>query len=498
MPIPALPTAPAVYDAQNEAQMRSQIAAGFTQVANAVAPFPLITSIVPFFKPDGSLQMTATANSASASMKVAIDTSTFPTDTAVEATVAANGTSVVFAFPGPFSFGETVYISAFAYSGAGGTGTRSTPLFTLQITRATGFPSLEVVITNTATTNLVDSFTVTVVDNTGTLSGAVAVAVSETGHGTIVNDTLSLPLANFSATIGTVYHFHDTKNTNGFLGNDQVTFTATLTGATTGYGVWFAGSANQTSLSIIVTSTATTNTDSTFTMTVVDPTGLLTGTAAVALTTIGLIALQNTTLGIPAANFTATLGTAYTFDATLNGAFQGAGNVTFIATRSDTLEGYGEWFAPASSLGGLAFDFEQTAVTPTTITFTATLVDPTGQLSLVSTTVTWDGLTSLHDDTHSIAVPNTGLITGFTVGVPVQYTATVNAPFQGGGSVKFVSDADATHSAALGTWFASSAALGALSFDLHMLSQLLQTTVQFTATLHDPTGPALHRETVVV
>jgi hypothetical protein len=485
MAIPTLPNVSKQYDPENEAQMRAQITQALTAVSTAVAPFPLITSIVPFFKPDSSVQMTVVANTASASIKVAVSTSAFPSAADVEVTVAANGTSVVFDFPGPYSFGTTVYISAFSYSGLGGTGARSS-LFTTQITRATGFPALEVVITNTATTNLVDSFTVTIVDSTGTLSGAVAVTVNETGHGTITNDTLSLPLANFSATIGVTYHFHDTKNTNGFLGNDQVSFTATLAGASTGYGVWFAGSANQTSLSVIIQAVSTANTDATFTMTVVDPTGLLSGTAAVALTQLGLIALQNVTLGIPAANFTATLGTPYTFDATLNGAFQGAGNVTFTATRSDALEGFGQWFAPAASLGGLYFEFLQTAVTPTTMSFTATLLDPTGQLTLVNTTVSWLGLTSLHDDTHSIAVPNTGLLTGYTVGVPVTYTATVGAPFQGGGSIKFVSAADATHAAAVATWVISAAALGALHFDLEQVTAT-SNTVTFSVTLLDPT-----------
>jgi len=97
---------------------------------------PDITLISGSFSITGQFFLNINADSDSASIKYATSTTGFPTLATVQAETAVAGRVINATLGGPFTSGAVVYVSALAYSGAGGTGEES-PISQASFTRDT-------------------------------------------------------------------------------------------------------------------------------------------------------------------------------------------------------------------------------------------------------------------------------------------------------------------------------------------------------------------------
>jgi hypothetical protein len=97
---------------------------------------PDITLISGSFSITGQFFLNINADSDSASIKYATSTTGFPTLATVQAETAVAGRVINATLGGPFTSGAVVYVSALAYSGAGGTGQES-PISQASFTRDT-------------------------------------------------------------------------------------------------------------------------------------------------------------------------------------------------------------------------------------------------------------------------------------------------------------------------------------------------------------------------
>ena len=90
----------------------------------------------------------------------------------------------------------------------------------------------------------------------------------------------------------------------------------------------------QPQLVITITQTTSTANETTFTLVVSSPSGLLSGNALVTVTHQGLTSLYNNTLAASAVDFNATLGATYTFVATTLLSANTGGSAKFVATKT--------------------------------------------------------------------------------------------------------------------------------------------------------------------
>jgi hypothetical protein len=82
-------------------------------------------AVVASFDEDGALKVRVIGDTHTGSIRVAVSTSSFPSSGTVGAATAVDGRQSEWSFPGPYTLGQAVYISALAYTGTGGGGTAS-------------------------------------------------------------------------------------------------------------------------------------------------------------------------------------------------------------------------------------------------------------------------------------------------------------------------------------------------------------------------------------
>lgn len=82
-------------------------------------------AVVPTFDEDGGLTVRVVGDANTASIRVAVSPSAFPSSGTVAAVTAVNGRQSEWTFAGPYALGSPVYISAIGYSAASGGGVAS-------------------------------------------------------------------------------------------------------------------------------------------------------------------------------------------------------------------------------------------------------------------------------------------------------------------------------------------------------------------------------------
>lgn len=211
---------------------------------------PAIASLTPSLGTSGALTVSVNGNGITGSFRVAVSTSAYPSDATVRAATAVNGNSGDVVFPGPYTAGQTVYISALAYSGKDGAGDESNKLDVVVLVGMLQTPLL-VTIAQTASAGFSDpaagiyptcTLTVVVTDPAGLLTGAVNIAIAHQGIQSLTNMTLGGAAVTFNGVIGTTYTFQATLN-KALAGGGYAKFTATKTGGYAGYGTWWSSSA---------------------------------------------------------------------------------------------------------------------------------------------------------------------------------------------------------------------------------------------------------------